>query len=468
MDVNGDGLVDHVIAGSGSDDNGQLRVSFNTGAGFGPEETITGFLTTTGVIPGSIDGLDLPSSHVTLYDGASLSVSKSIGFSYAFTVAPIVPIFDLVWGGGGSVGITVTQPTIGMRDMNGDGLVDGLRSANITDAEVAVNKTGYTNILKSVTRPLGGKFEMEYKRVGNTYNLPQSRWVMSKVSVFDGAGSDTPLTDHLTGSDYRAFKFDYQNGIHDRIEREFRGFANVVQEELNTKDIHLPALTPKESVFNPAIKAALNSAEVYRQTNQTYLNDSFYSKGLLTDSSTKGRETKEDGSLGDLVLYRRSHNDYVLHHVPTGDTNVVIFPYLHKTKQYFHEGNDSIFKSSLTQHEYDDYGNVVLFSDFGEAGTDKDNVIATINYSHENASCLAKNISAKPTQIIVKAKNSEGTIKEVRKREADYNCDTGNLTEVRQYLENGSSAVTKLELYDDYGNLKKVTGPAKDAASGSQ
>lgn len=459
MDINGDGLVDKVVTGS----NGQLFVSFNTGAGFGPQQTATGFLSTAELVPG---GLDLPGPHTTLYDGASLSGSYGSGFSYAYTIwATFVPVIDLVWGGSASIGATVTQPTIGMRDMNGDGLVDGLRSVKDSDADVVVNQTGYTNMLKSVSRPLGGKFELEYKRTGNTYNLPQSRWVMSKVSLFDGVASDTPSTDLPKGSDYRAFKYEYQNGKHDRIEREFLGFANVVQEELNTTGVNLVAGTPNTEIFNDNIKSAINTASVFRVSNQTYLNDSFYNKGLLTDSETKGRQ-KTDGT-GALVTYRKSHNDYVLHTVATGNSDIVIFPYVQKTENFFFEGG-SEFKSSSTEFEYDDYGNVTLFKDLGEPNTTDDNVTAEIFYSHTDASCLAKNITAKPTQIIVTAKK-DGVLKEVRKREADYYCSTtGNLKEVRQYLEDGSAAVTKLEIYDDFGNLKKVIGPANDGSSGNQ
>jgi hypothetical protein len=84
-------------------------------------------------------------------------------------------------------------------------------------------------MLKSVSRPLGGGFELAYERSGNTYEHPHSRWMMNRVTLHDGHPGDGP--DTLTTT------FDYRDeqgrkaGIYNRLEREFYGYPVVIQEQ---------------------------------------------------------------------------------------------------------------------------------------------------------------------------------------------------------------------------------------------
>ena len=73
---------------------------------------------------------------------------------------------------------------------------------------------------------------------------------------------------------------------------------------------------------------------------------------------------------------------------------------------------------------------------------------ATIAY----ASCPATYIVGTPTKIVVTA-----TGVELRHREADVNCATGNVTQVREYLANDQRAVTDLA-YNPSGNLARSPG----------
>ena len=488
-DMNGDGLADYVEL---RDDN-TVWVSFNTGAGFSSAVLVEGLLSTTGEIPGvsSIPGFE---SKQLLYDGASLSVSQSIfNYSGKFTIwATFVPVLDIVWGGGASVSATMSQPTLGFNDLNGDGKIDGIQSKNDSSANVVINATRYTNMLKSVTRPQGAAFKIDYKRVGNTYDLPQSMWVMSQVVMFDGAGSDTPDADKHLGSDYKVFIYDYLNGKHDRFEREFLGFETVENNELATSNVHANINDKLEDLFSTARLSDLFKVEEgegtnkilinrppFRKSIQTYLNESFYTKGLMTESQTLGRE-KTDGS-GNLVLYRKSENKYVLR--PLGDNagaelddlsnstqadalkvyrdlGAPIFPYLNITKQFFHEGG-SEFKSTYTENKYDEYGNVTLFTDFGDEGDD-DDVTADIKYSHEYGDCRSLYIVGKPTSITVS--NHDGEM--LRKRVGSYYCENGNgnLKTIHQYINDSDIAVTTMDEYDQYGNLKQISAPLNNAS----
>ncbi|HEY6095561.1 MAG TPA: SpvB/TcaC N-terminal domain-containing protein, partial [Gallionellaceae bacterium] len=127
MDMNGDGLPDYVYVGG----NG-LMVAINYGGSFGPAKLWGQPLKTLSDISslGSYGGITMPiSSHNSLSDGLSTSVSVSLSAASDFTIwAAFVPVIDIVYGGGGSYGETVSQPTVGFNDINGDGYIDSIRS----------------------------------------------------------------------------------------------------------------------------------------------------------------------------------------------------------------------------------------------------------------------------------------------------------------------------------------------------
>ena len=59
---------------------------------------------------------------------------------------------------------------------------------------------GRTNLLKSVKRPLGASFAMNYSYTGNTYDMPNGVWALDAVKVQDGYkgdGVDSMLTTFL-------------------------------------------------------------------------------------------------------------------------------------------------------------------------------------------------------------------------------------------------------------------------------
>ena len=123
---------------------------------------------------------------------------------------------------------------------------------------------------------------------------------------------------------------------------------------------------------------------------------------------------------------------------------------LTRTDRRFHEGNASPGKTTYTTHEYDPLGNVTRFTDAGDTGA-ADDVVAVIAYT------ACPNYLVKPTRIDVTGGGAA-----LRRREATLDCATGNVTEVRQVLANGSAATTNLA-YLPNGNLQSVTGPANHA-----
>jgi RHS repeat-associated protein len=277
---------------------------------------------------------------------------------------------------------------------------------------VAHNLTGRTNLLKSVSRPLGATFNLEYQRSGNTYAQPQSRWVLSRVNLFDGHAGDGDAT---VGNEFRTTTttYRYENGVYDRFEREFYGYQKVTEEHRD-----------------PASDA------LYRSVVREFRIDTFFTRGLLASELTQDAAGRP---------FTKIEHTYTLQGV-AADT---VFPQLTKTLRSFYEGVSPAAKTTSTEQQFDALGNVTQFIDRGDDSTTDDDVQADIAYS----ACIGTYIVGTPTKIVVTHNGAE-----MRHREADVDCSTGNVTEVRQFVA-GGTAVTDLT-YLPNGNLQSVTDPA--------
>ena len=104
----------------------------------------------------------------------------------------------------------------------GDGLPD--RVFNIGGANklyVQRNKLGKVGLLKTIHLPTGGSYEIEYQRVGNTRELPQSKYVLSSVTMNSGLETKS--------GNIQSYKtqYTYKDGYYDRKAKEFYGFKTV-------------------------------------------------------------------------------------------------------------------------------------------------------------------------------------------------------------------------------------------------
>jgi hypothetical protein len=213
-DVNGDGLLDLVEPG-----DGVLRVAINRGVDFAPFADWRG----AGGVPRDPTATDV-----------SLGRGTSVGAGAYFTVfIPFIPCAcGLVINPGADGSAAMNRQEMMIQDIDGDGFPDYLTSDADDHIEARLNNTGKTNLLKAVHRPLGGSFELAYARTGNTFEHPQSRWVLSSVEVRDGFPGDGP--------DVQLTSFHYENGFYDRFEREFYGFRTVTAEEHDTSNCCRP------------------------------------------------------------------------------------------------------------------------------------------------------------------------------------------------------------------------------------
>jgi hypothetical protein len=278
LDINGDGLTDYVRQGGG--------VSLNTGNGF--------------------VGISYPGAS-NFSENASTDQGGGVYFTLSIPLLP-TPICVII-NPGADVGMSMGRPEVSIMDIDGDGFPDHLSSDRDNKIEVRRNQIGRTNLLKKVERPLGASFTLEYERDGNTYQLPQSRWNMTRVEVndgFSGDGVDTLLT-----------TYKYEDGFHHRQEREFFGYTTVTTEQRNATD---------------------NS--VYRSTVQTFLNRNYYEKGLLVSEIVLDGAGKK---------YLETLNSYQLRDVDSGtilqgafrdSLTATVFPEMIRTDKKFYEGQD--------------------------------------------------------------------------------------------------------------------------------
>jgi len=390
-DVNGDGLADRVIAGN------PIRVAINTGGGFADPVPFNG----------SLNGVNAD-VNATLGAGAYLVHASCIGILLGCVI--VNPGADT------STGVSRTEQML--RDIDGDGNADHLRSTSDGSLQVAQNQTGRTNLLKQVTRPLGAKISLDYTRDGNTYDLPGSKYVLSRVVLHDGQAGD--------GQDTQVNTFRYAGGRYDRLEREFRGYGRIVDEQRA-------------------------GDAVFRTTTREFRTDSHYTRGLPTRTVTAdaaGNPFEEKAQ-----TYRLQDADVPARTADPASLTASLFPQLVREDTKIHEGQATAGQATYTETAYDDYGNVIRTFESGEPGT-ADDLESTVRFTAEDAACRGTNIVGTPKAVDVRG---NGTL--LRHREATVACATGDVTQHRAMLADGTKAVTDVAYFAD-GNVKQVTGPA--------
>jgi len=404
-DINGDGLPDRIrkevysvpIVGLIVKKE-NMEVAFNTGSGFTAYQPLTG----------------LDEDFAPVYDEThSMSLAGYVQIGIPIPI-PFCPIFILI-NPGYNQNWTTGRLSVRFQDMNGDGLADHIYTDIDGGSHIFLNNTGKTNLLRRVRRPLGGSFEMEYERTGNTRENPQSRWALSKVTLHDGM--TTPNTTHDYVSSYA-----YGDGYYDRLEREFYGYNSVVETR------------PDEST-------------VVRE----YHNRDYYRKGLEIKNSII------DGDVSGGHTISETTQGYGLRDVVTSAVLSKLeskFPYLMSKTTNFYELSGTLSMSSRETYDYDAYGNVTTYTESGNSDED-DTVSAVIAYTYLTGSYIMN----LPSSITV-----TGGGKLHRQRGATYD-GKGNMVMLRQYMESGdgsSTAETNME-YDAYGNLSRLIGPANHA-----
>ena len=391
LDVNGDGLLDYIQGIH------PLMVRLNTGSGFGPSIQWAG-----------ADSVS---------NGISTGESVNIAFTVGISIIPILPIVKLCINPQITISQGADKTRVQFNDIDGDGYPDYLQSEEDNQLTVSRSTIRRTNLLKKVTRPMKGSFVLDYKRVGNTYDLPNNVWALSRVDLYDGLLGDGP--------DSTSTAFDYEAGKFNRNEREFYGFGKVITKDLDN-----------------------DHGGVYRTTEDDYFTDNYYDKGLLKSTVLKDAKGNK---------FTEVVNTFELKSITSGTTlpdafaqtdDGAAFPALIKTDKLFYEGQAVAGKTSSNTYSYDPLGNLSQSTDFGDPGPNDD---LTTNISYH--SVPGKYIMNVPGSVTI---SGSGTT--YRQRASDIDNNTGNITQTRMYLASGD--VAKYDMtYDAYGNLASITRP---------
>ena len=405
FDVNSDGLPDKVW----KTDNG-LMIALNTGNGF---DTSFQWKGATKI-------------------NESASTSESV--NAAFTVSINIPIISvkISTNPGFSTGHSINRTTYSLQDVDGDGYLDIVESDKESELKVTRSAIGRTNMLKSVTNSIGGRFELDYAHSTPTYGLPGGKWVMSALTVDDGIHDDGPLMKTA---------FEYSDGNRDRHERDFLGFGKVITKSLDTE----------------------NGASVYRQAVQEFAVDNYYASGNLVASyvtDASGNKFTETINEYDAYIVTANADNYSFAQkdVIYSDRASAFVPLRYTSNKQYEGASDGVTISEawneyylnghhgeLKSYRYSDKGSL------GSNGSGAYDYATSIQYTSNSG----KHIFGLPTNVTVTG--GDGTM--YHNVSATYNTNYPNhLTQVSQQLGNGT-AVTDYK-YDRYGNITQKTLPA--------
>jgi RHS repeat-associated protein len=437
IDVTGDGLPDYVYKGNAGD---EFRVRVNTGYGFAPEHTWHA----AGSWPNGDNGRR-PRHHLGRVVESILDVfgandgivpleatgSHSVRPSYAFAFNVSFPLFIVPWvhiGAGASYSPKkVSGFELGLQDIDGDGLPDHvLKTSDNAPVWARLNQLGRSNLLKRVLRPLGGSIELAYmQRVGNTVEMPQSRWVLTNVIAHDGRAGGP-------GHDLET-RWAYGNGRQDRIEREFLGFDKVTR------------TNPDET-----------------SVEQQFRNDGVLTKGLLVSERMLGSDKRP------LVETVNTWSDPIKQTTAveacTSATPILVnresycssfFTKLDAVEKRFYEGEAKAGIVTRQELGYDGKGDVVFFRDLGDVADARDDIQAVIQYASDAAASALHSVS-RPK--LVEIRDLAGTL--LRSRSAEYD-ENGNLKHFEAPLGDGRIAETDLR-WNSNGTLDWVKGPENE------
>ncbi|WP_041973793.1 chitobiase/beta-hexosaminidase C-terminal domain-containing protein [Geobacter sp. OR-1] len=405
-DMNGDGILDHLDSTTTP-----WQVTLNTGSGSmtptewlnapagGIVEADAGGNITRDLIDMNGDGL--PDVVIAKSDG-TWDVHLNTGSGFTTAISWSVPGSD-----GNIRKETDTVVTRDLLDVNGDGILD---LVNITGEtwQAATNRSGQAWLLDTITNDLGGITTIDYVSSATCQNsqFPGNYWVVSSVAKDNGmpVGSPHRTSDRTT--------FTYANGLYTS---EFRGFGQVTETRANgSKVIH---------TFNQ--DDALKGTEA--QTLVTDAAGNPYTGTVNTWSSTSA------GGVTTVTLDRVETSTY--------------------------DGNPVNPKQVVTDYQFDQYGNIIVESHYGDIVVPGDETFTKREYAYNTDSWImdkVKHTAVSYTSDGAKVRESwfayDGAVS------PDEPPTAGNLTREEHSLDTGENPVTTYR-YDSYGNRIETTDP---------
>lgn len=477
VDVDGDGVLDQLRKGAGT--SGPVSVDFGTGAGGTVSESAYDG-------DGDIaDGtFDLVGGAVQIPTGDQIAMGRSRsvggGFDFTFGIGPLclpTPLCFIIISPGAHYERSISNNQVQLIDVNGDGAPDSVKSMADGTIDVALNLKGKTNLLKTVTNPLGGTFALDYERDGNMVEQPQSVWNLKSVVVDDGRDLAGDGADRLVST------YEYLGNRYDPLLRETLGYDTIVERQREW------------TAANPT------GGQVRRTIERSFLNNSIFDSGLPTREALvnpDGNVVKESlmtWSLVDVVT------DATADLAPRADDprrpfDLSVAQRLDRLEQRWYASDGSVGQRTWSEYEYDELGNVVQERDEGEHETDADDTTLEIEWStcvngsstdlQADFPCPAEKPAGRvsphwfaeicPTWVSAPARmtlrDANGEI--IRTREgANARCDNQSVTLLREQINPtaapighanectpGAADETCTELsYDEWGSYNRITSP---------
>ena len=395
LDINADRLPD-LVKGD--------KVYFNTGSGFASPVDWSGF---SGSWPGSLP--------VQLVGAIPLEAGESIGqaANAGFTVGIGIPIImiKICINPSGSTNHGISRTLTQLADIDGDGMPDILSSGSENKMKIKLSTIFRTNMLKTVERPLGGSFTLDYLVTPALYDHPGGKLAMASVRMFDGLKGD--------GVDTTFTSFEYEGGYYDRHERQFLGFSTVRTKMYDTEN---------------------NS--IYRSLIQSFSNRDYYSKGkILSETLVDGSGRKQKGS-ENFYSIKDIHGGQSA----PGDREPAFFA-LSETKKYTFEGSSEPRMTTRETFDYDTLGNISTYADYS-SGNVNDFYSVSIEY-HGNPGKYLYSIPS-----MQQVSTNEG----LKRKSRTIIDEFGDIKQISRFISAERAAQFDME-YDEFGNLTKITRP---------
>ena len=425
VDLTGDGLPEFVTMVPGS---GVLNVYPNHGTSFGAmqEWTVPSWTKT----PGNY----VFNSVLAAAYGANDKAFDVLGFersrNYQVSTSAKLCVFGVCVSTTFAHTSNSSHSEMGLRDVNGDGLVDmamKLKNGGVLHAKL--NQLGLVDTLTSVTGPLGGTIAIKYGRQGNTFQQQGSRNIMVSVETSDG------LTNQLYTS-----RFDYkQSGYFSRHEREFYAFSAV---ETLRDDI----------------------SRIY--TN--FENSDFYRKGLVAGTSF----TDPTGWLLQRTNYNYNgpsddfSDDLSVPSYDLGNSRTVFPAEISRTMIHAEQLEQRSKTTSETREWNSNHGGLAKLTQRGDEGA-ADDLIYEIEYESQGLPASTDDEVYFVRASDIQAKGVDNVT--YRHRKASFDPATGAATSVTDYITGGekpnggtyssTASTTLIDSRDQYGNVTSVTDP---------
>lgn len=298
----------------------------------------------------------------------------------------------------------------GAIDLDGDGLIDYVDAYSAW--YIYPNKLYAPDLLSSISASLGGTINITYapsttfnnSGSDNIYDLPHKYWIVNATITDNGITGIHNLNSTTT--------YSYANGSYDSEDGEFRGFGYV-----RVTDPH-----------NTTIEHRFNQSDALK--GKEYLT-------VIKDNTSN--------------LYAKTNNTW--NFTQSGE---IYIPTLDQVDEYIYDGSASNPNITITEYEYDDYGNVDRVSFLGSPDISGDEKYLDTLYCYNATKWIVDKVKMSTLKAADDSTKMSESYYAYDGRNYGTNPALGDLTKEQHWLDTGSDPEIEYG-YDSYGNLINTT-----------